>query len=46
MLSFRSCLIDARMLLLTVEQVSLPMGDVWPMRDAERGVEAKGLVIV
>ena len=26
--------------------LSLPMGEVWPMRDAERGVEAKGLVIV
>lgn len=34
------------MLLFTVEQVSLLMGEVWPIRDAERGVEAKGLVIV
>lgn len=28
--------------LFTVEQVSLLMGEVWPMREAERGGEAKG----
>lgn len=34
------------MLLFTVEQVSLWLGEIWPMHDAERGGEAKGLGIV